>query len=407
MSHADDKSGISRRAALVGAAGGVLAGVAGSSSAIAREVPGSTRVIPFHGEHQAGIVTPQQEAMYAAAFDVTATRRTELRDLLRAWSAAAARMTEGLPSASLSNAPGRPPEDSGEALGLLPAALTVTFGFGPTLFLARGHDRFGLASAKPGDLAQISPMPGDALEPALSGGDLFVQACADDPQVCFHALRTLIRIGEGAAEVRWRQFGFGRTARTSRGQQTPRNLQGFKDGTDNILQEDRVALDRYVWLGAGDSPSWTQGGTYVVTRRIRMAIEDWDRTWLGDQERAIGRHKLSGAPFGGRHEHDPVHLRKLPFASHVRLAHPDTNGGVRILRRGYSFSDGIDARSGQLDAGLFFISYQRDVGQFDLIQQRLAAEDRLNEYITHVGSAVFVCPPGARQGGYVGETLFG
>jgi deferrochelatase/peroxidase EfeB len=364
-------------------------------------------VVPFYAEHQAGITTPQQEVMYAAAFDVTAGRRSELRDLLRAWSAAAARMTEGLPSASLSNRASRPPEDSGEALGLSPARLTVTFGFGPTLFLVRGNDRFGLATSKPSALAQVSPMPGDALDPALSGGDLFVQACADDLQVCFHALRTLIRIGEGAVKVRWRQLGFGRTARTSRGQQTPRNLQGFKDGTDNILLEDRAALDKFVWLGAPDLPAWARGGTYVVTRRIRMAIEAWDRTSLGEQERTIGRHKLSGAPFGGRHEHDPVHLTKLPSGSHVSVSHPDSNNGVRILRRGFSFSDGVDARSGQLDAGLFFICYQRDPGQFDLIQERLAAEDRLNPFISHVGSAVFLCPPGASRGGYVGETLLG
>lgn len=409
MDDTDDTSGISRRAALAGAAGGVLAGLAAPAPApaSARQAAGSGRVVPFYGEHQAGIVTPQQEFMYAAAFDVTATSRGELRDLLRAWSAAAARMTAGLPSARLSHRPGRPPEDSGEALGLGPAALTVTFGFGPSLFLAHGSDRFGLAAVKPSALAQVSPMPGDALDPPLSGGDLFVQACAEDPQVCFHALRTLIRVAEGAAQVRWRQFGFGRTARTSRGQQTPRNLQGFKDGTDNILLEDRAALVRFVWLGAADPPAWTRGGTYVVTRRIRMAIEPWDRSSLADQEQTIGRRKLSGAPFGGRSEHDPVHVGRLPFGSHVRLSHPDSNQGVRILRRGYSFSDGIDAGSGQLDAGLFFISYQRDPGQFDLIQQRLAAEDRLNAFITHVGSAVFLCPPGARPGGYVGETLLG
>jgi deferrochelatase/peroxidase EfeB len=402
-----DNSGISRRAALAGAAGGLLGGLAATSPPAVARAGAGAGVVGFYGEHQAGIVTPQQEMLCAAAFDVTTTRRDELRDLLRAWSAAAARMADGLPAAHLSNRPGRPPEDSGEALGLPPASLTITFGLGPTLFVEHGKDRFGLAASRPPALAQIQPMPGDALSPALSGGDLFVQACADDLQVCFHVLRTLIRIGEGAVEVRWRQLGFGRTARTSRGQQTPRNLQGFKDGTDNIVLEDRAALDRYVWVGATDSPNWARGGTYVVTRRIRMAIEEWDRSSLADQEHTIGRHKLSGAPFGGRREHDPVHLDRLPFGSHVRLSHPESNNGVRILRRGYSFSDGVDARSGQLDAGLFFISYQRDPGHFDLIQQRLAAEDMLNPFISHVGSAVFLCPPGAREGGYVGETLLG
>ncbi|HEY1590619.1 MAG TPA: iron uptake transporter deferrochelatase/peroxidase subunit [Solirubrobacteraceae bacterium] len=407
MDRTGDSSGISRRSALAGAAGGLLAGLAPSMPAAARAASPGAGAVPFHGRHQAGIVTAQPEALSAAAFDVTAADHGELRDLLRAWSAAAARMAEGLPSAPLSDRPERPPEDSGEALGLGPSSLTVTFGFGPTLFVKDGHDRFGLTSSKPRALAQIPPMTGDALLPAISGGDLFVQACSDDPQVSFHALRTLIRIAEGAARVRWRQFGFGRTARTSAGQQTPRNLQGFKDGTDNILLQDSDSLDRFVWLGSHDAPRWARGGTYVVTRRIRMLIEPWDRTSLTEQEQTIGRHKVSGAPFGGRHEHDPIHLARLPRGSHVRLSHPDSNGGAEILRRGYSFSEGTDASSGQLDAGLFFISFQRDPKQFSRIQSRLAAQDRLNRFITHVGSAVFLCPPGARPGGYVGETLLG
>jgi deferrochelatase/peroxidase EfeB len=402
-----DNSGISRRSALAGAAGGLLAGLVPSLPAAAQAAGAGAGAVPFYGPHQAGIVTPQQEALYAAAFDVTATRVRELRDLMRAWSGAAARMTEGLTSAKLSNRQVDPPEDSGEALGLPPSSLTVTFGFGPSLFVKHGHDRFGLAGSKPAALVQVPSMPGDALSPALSGGDLFVQACSDDPQVSFHAVRTLIRIAEGAAKVRWRQFGFGRTARTSAGQPTPRNLQGFKDGTDNILLEDHDALNRFVWLGPNTSPSWARGGTYVVTRRIRMLIEAWDRTALADQERTIGRHKLSGAPFVGRHEHDRIHLGRLPPGSHVRLSHPDSNGGAEILRRGYSFSDGTDASTGQLDAGLFFISFQRDPEQFSRIQGMLAAQDRLNSFITHVGSAVFLCPPGARPGGYVGQTLLG
>jgi deferrochelatase/peroxidase EfeB len=379
----------------------MIAGMAGAATpASAASRRGDS--VPFYGSHQAGITTPQQEGTYAAAFDLAIGGRAELRDLLRAWSQAAARMTRGLPSVPLSDRPHSPPEDSGEALSLPPARLTITFGFGPTLFVKHGHDRFGLAASRPRALAQIPRMPGDALEAQLIGGDLFVQACSDDTQVSFHALRTLIRLAEGAAVVRWRQLGFGRTARTSRSQQTPRNLQGFKDGTDNILLEDTAALRRYVWI---DSPSWVRGGTYVVVRRIRMLLEEWDRASLSDQERTIGRRKLSGAPFGAHHEHDPVRLRKLPLDSHVRLSHPDANQGIRILRRGYSFSDGIDARSGQLDAGLLFISFQRDPDQFTTIQNQLAAGDRLNEFVRHVGSAVFVCPPGARPGGYVGETL--
>ena len=66
-----------------------------------------------------------------------------------------------------------------------------------------------------------------------------------------------------------------------------------------------------------------------------------------------------------------------------------------------------DTSLGQLDAGLFFISYQDDPAGFVALQRRLAASDALNEYIKHMGSALFACPPGVRPGGYVGETLLG
>ena len=90
----------------------------------------------------------------------------------------------------------------------------------------------------------------------------------------------------------------------------------------------------------------------------------------------------------------------------MRLAAPSSNDGAALLRRGYSFTDGLDDRLGQLDAGLFFLSFQRDPEAFVRVQRRLGAADRLNEYIKHVGSGVWAIPPGVRRGGYVGEGLF-
>ena len=359
------------------------------------------RLVPFHGERQAGIATPAQDRLHFAAFDVVTERRSEVRDVLRAWSEAAALMCAGKPVGGNAHPPA-PPIDTGEALGLPAARLTVTFGFGPGLF-----DRFGLDSHRPAALTDLPPFPGDDLDPARSGGDLAVQACADDPQVTFHAVRNLARIGRGAVVMRWSQLGFGRTSSTSRGQETPRNLMGFKDGTNNLKLEDRSALDEHVWVGRGSQPAWLRGGTYMVTRRIRMLIEAWDRASLDDQERTIGRRKESGAPFGGRGEFDPVELRRTPVDAHIRLAAPAQNGGRRILRRGYSFTDGMDEELGELDAGLFFVSFQNDPAAFVELQRRLAHFDALGEYIKHTGSALFACPPGARSGGYVGDTLLG
>ncbi|BBL78631.1 hypothetical protein RxyAA322_04850 [Rubrobacter xylanophilus] len=416
--------GMSRRELLraVGAAGAGFAlgagGTALSTGTLAarprREIRDGARDqrVPFYGVHQAGIATPQQEHLHFAAFDLTTKSLEDVRELMRAWTEAGARMCAGEPAGEENTSPFMPPEDTGEALGLRPARLTLTFGFGPTLFEKAGEDRFGIKDSRPEALVEIPPMPGDALEEDSCGGDLGVQACADDPQVAFHAVRNLARIARGTAVMRWSQLGFGRTASTSREQSTPRNLMGFKDGTANIKAEDEELMRRYVWVARGDGPAWMENGTYLVARRIRMFIEVWDRVPLTEQERSIGRHKYSGAPIGAEHEFDPVDLEArdengdplIPENSHVRLARE--NEEQRILRRGYSFTDGMDRERGQLDAGLFFICFQRDPRrQFIPLQRRLARNDLLNEYIRHTGSAIFACPPGAHRGGYVGQIL--
>lgn len=370
-----------------------------------------TGSVPFYGEHQAGIDTPAQDRLHFAAFDLLSEDRTELLEMLRDWSTAAAEMTAGDLIGDVNNMELAPPDDTGETVGLLPSSLTVTFGFGPSLFEKRG---LGLAAKRPAALRQIPPLPADELDELESGGDICVQACSDDPQVAFHAIRNLARIGRGTVAMRWSQLGFGRTATTSRSQDTPRNLMGMKDGTANIRAEDTEAMNRFVWVG-DEGPAWMRGGSYLVTRRIRMLLEVWDRSSLEDQEQTIGRHKYSGAPLGGSDEFDSLDLEAetngrptIPVDAHVRLASAQVNDGERILRRGYSFTDGVDERLGELEAGLFFIAFQRDPEkQFVAIQRRLGSSDALNEYIKHVGSAVFAVPPGARRGSYVGETLLG
>ena len=385
-------------------AGGYLLGQ--ESAEASAEGTGS---VAFYGEHQAGIATPAQDRLHFAAFDLVDEDRGALRELMREWTVAAAEMTAGEMVGHVNDVPLAPPDDTGETVGLLPSSLTVTFGFGPSLFEKRG---LGLAAKRPAALQPLPPLPGDELDPGESGGDICVQACSDDPQVAFHAVRNLARIGRGTVVMRWSQLGFGRTSSTSRSQDTPRNLMGMKDGTANIRAEDGEAMERFVWVG-GEGPAWVRGGSYLVTRRIRMLLEVWDRASLRDQERTIGREKYSGAPLGGSDEFEPLPLEAkqnghplIPADSHVRLASASENDGVRILRRGYSFTDGVDESLGELEAGLFFICFQRDPAkQFVAIQRRLGSIDALNEYIKHVGSAIFAVPPGTTPGGDIGEAL--
>jgi deferrochelatase/peroxidase EfeB len=403
--------GTSRRRFLGGAlgtAGALAAGGAGFGAARASEpdhsaASSTSAAVPFYGAHQAGIATPAQDRLAFAAFTVTTTDRQELATMLGTWAAAAAQMTKGLEIGAVERSPEAPPIDTGEAVGLGASRLTVTVGFGPSLF----DDRFGLAGKRPAALADIPALPGDALQAQLSGGDIGVQACADDPTVAFHVIRNFARLARGTAVMKWSQLGFGRTSSTSRSQQTERNLLGFKDGTNNIKNQDRTDFDDQVWVGAETDQSWMTGGSYLVSRRIRMSIESWDTDRLSDQENVFGRYKTSGAPLTGKHEFDTVDLDAvrhgtplIPVNAHIRLAAPSTNGGHKLLRRGYSFTDGIDPQTGLLDAGLFFIAFQKDPRtQFVPIQRKLGSHDALNEYIQHTSSALFAVTPGLREAG--------
>ena len=371
--------------------------------------------VPFFGAHQAGIATAAQDYLYFAAFDLTSVAVDDLRDLLEQWSAAAQRLSAGEPYEPHAGEGSQSPADTGEAMGLGAARLTITIGFGPRLFGSSGSRFVGLAELKPRELEPLPAFQGESLDPAISGGDLCVQACADDPQVAFHAVHVLARTASSAATLRWTQQGFGRTSSTSRSQPTPRNLMGFKDGTENIRAEDTQAMNDSVWVDSTDGPGWMVGGTYLIVRRIKILFDVWDTTPLEGQQRVIGREKLSGAPLGGRSEYDAVDLQTInssgepliPASAHVRLADPRNNDGQRILRRGYSYSAEVEPGSGQIDAGLFFISFQRSPArQFIPIQRRLAARDALNRHTLHTSSAIFACPPGAQPDGFVGQGLF-
>lgn len=375
---------------------------------------------PFYGTHQAGIVTPAQDRLHFAAFDVSSASRDDLITLLKAWTDAAARMTQGRPAGEFGPAAGpydSPPDDTGEAFDLPASGLTVTFGFGESLFTdAAGKSRFGLGDRRPAALVALPHFRGDALQPQRSDGDLCVQACADDPQVAVHAIRNLSRIAFGTAPLRWSQLGFGRTSSTSTSQATPRNLFGFKDGTANLKAEQAALVDDHVWVQDSDDPAaaWLHGGSYLVARRINMTIEIWDRQALREQERVIGRTKGDGAPLSGGTEFSLPNFDLkgagdqplIDVDSHVRIAHPTQNKGTQILRRGYNFADGNNDL-GRLDAGLFFITFVRNpVTQYVPLQSRLSRLDAMQEYVQHTGSGLFAVPPGVAPGEFVGQRLF-
>lgn len=417
-----DASHLSRRGLFASAAGGLAVGaLAGIGGTLGAQTLGAQALgaptdpdadalasHPFYsGVHQAGIRTEPQRYCVYMTFDISAGTASELQALLARWSAAIAQLMKGDPIGQVASTRANAvPADTGEALDLGPSGLTVTLGLGPGVFT----DRFGLARRKPSALTPLPALPSDQLDPALTGGDLSLQACANDPQVAYHAIRDLARMARDTVTTRWTVMGFGR-ASAGPHQKTPRNLMGFKDGTRNITSDADYA--KHVWLNDRDH-AWMRGGTYQVARKIQMDIEIWDADHIGDQQTVFGRTKLDGSPLSGGSEHTTPDFDarnasgelRISDTSHIALAAHENNGGIKILRRSYNYTDGIN-QFGQMDAGLMFIAYMNDPANFVALQKKLGAVDRLGEYIAHIGSAVFAVPRAPKVGHYIGEELFG
>ena len=389
-----DRREFLKKAGIGGA--GLALGLSGASAFFANKEQGSKNIadgqeeISFYGKHQAGITTPMQKNIYFVVLDLRTTDKNELIQLFKDWTDYSQKLVNGeLVKKDGSNAL-LPPSDTGETVGLNPYRLTLTFGISAS-FLTK----LGLEKKRPKLFRDLPAFPKEQLRDQYTGGDIVIQACADDEQVAFHAVRNLIRKGRNKVTMKWSQSGF---AAIGDRMETPRNLFGFKDGTANVTTE--KDFDKVVWA---DSNDWMKNGSYMAVRRIIMHLETWDRTNLQEQENTFGRYKESGAPFGKKDEFDEVDLSLLPVDSHVRLA---KEVDLPILRRSYSYSDGIDPKTGQFDAGLLFIAFQKDPDRFVKIQTNLGADDKMNEYVTHIGSGLFACFGGVKEGGYIGQDLF-
>lgn len=388
----------SRRALLVGGAvagagaAAALGGALGTARANVAEDLHGGETVPFYGTHQAGIETsPQAHATLVALDLLPEVGAVELRRMMQVLTDDAARLTQGRPALA----------DSEPELAVLPARLTVTFGFGPGL-VARVDE-----ARRPDWLAPLPAFSIDQLQDRWNDGDLLLQVAADDPLTLAHALRMLLKDTRSFATVRWTQAGFRRSRGSEASGTTMRNLFGQVDGTVN-LRPGSPDMEELVWIHDG----WLAGGTSMVVRRIEMDLEGWDRLDRSGREQSVGRFLDTGAPLTGTLEHDEPDFSartKVGFPviaefSHLRRSRSD-DPAQRFLRRGYNYDDPPEA--GQIsNSGLLFLSFQADVTrQFVPIQERLAQLDLLNEWTTPIGSAVFAIPPGCQEGGFIGETL--
>ena len=382
-----------KQAGLVGA--GVAIGASGVGAILnktneAKKLDEGKNEIQFYGKHQSGISTAVQKQVYFVVLDLHSTEKSEIQKMFQEWTKYSEKLMSGeLVEGELENKL-LPPKDTGETVGLNPYNLTLTFGISPTFL-----DKLGMENKKLPEFKELPHFPRDQIKERYSGGDICIQACADDAQVAFHAVRNLIRKGRQLITMKWSQAGF---LPTGFGGGAPRNLFGFKDGTANVTDE--AGFKKVVWY---DKDNWLKNGSYLVVRKIQMHLETWDRTNLQEQENTFGRHKVSGIAFGHKNEFDKIDLSKLPEDSHVYLAKQSEK---EILRRAFSYSNGISEETGQFDAGLLFLCYQKDPQQFIDIQNNLGNVDKLNEYITHIGSGIFACFGGIEKGQYIGQKLF-
>ncbi|MBC2902851.1 iron uptake transporter deferrochelatase/peroxidase subunit [Streptomyces cupreus] len=400
-------SGISRRALLgtagatglvLGAAGGAVGYAAAPSEATPLTSLGADEVM-FHGKHQPGILQGLQARGHVLAFDLAAgVGRKEAAALLRRWSETARRLMAGEAAAS---------DDTGVARDAGPSSLTITFGFGHSFFA-----RTGLEKQRPVALDPLPDFSSDHLDKARSNGDLWVQIGANDALVAFHALRAIQKDAGSAARVRWQMNGFNRSPGATAHPMTARNLMGQIDGTRNPKPTESD-FDRRIFVPSSGEPSWMANGSYAVVRRIRMLLDDWERLSGKEQEDVIGRRKADGAPLSGGTETTGMDLEKtdaegslvVPINAHARISRPDQNGGAAMLRRPFSYHDGIDA-DGTPDAGLLFICWQADpLRGFVTVQRKLDRGDALSKFIRHEASGLFAVPGGAAEGEYVGQAL--
>lgn len=411
----------------LGASGGALAALAGGLVPAVAAEAGPTEAgnvtdapitgghddrVPYHGVHQAGIVTPRPEFGMIATFDVIASEPADLVRLFQTLNERLLLVTQGWTPPKLD--PRLPPADSG-LLGpvVSPDNLTATVSVGTSLF----DDRFGLGRIKPARLQQMADFPNDALDPALCHGDLSLQFCANSADANIHALRDIIKNLPDLLVLRWKQEGYVPAVpkRQDQPPESARNFLGFRDGSANPDAANAAVMNTVVWVdeGAEGEPAWTAGGTYQAVRIIRNFVERWDRTPLGEQERIIGRRKDSGAPFDGKTEADvPDYAtdpkgKVTPLDAHIRLANPRTPASQAnlILRRPFNYSNGV-SKAGQLEQGLLFIAYQADLEKgFIAVQRRLDGEP-LEEYLKPIGGGYFFTLPGVRdEHDFIGRSM--
>jgi putative iron-dependent peroxidase len=224
--------------------------------------------------------------------------------------------------------------------------------------------------------AALHPFPGFAgrthRAPATAG-DLLFHIRAHRMDLCFELAQRLTDRLRGQARTVDEVHGFRSF--------DERDLLGFVDGTENPEGAEAVAA-----VTIGDEDAEFAGGSYVTVQKYLHDLEAWDALSVEEQERAVGRTKLSDLELPDEQK---------PANSHVALnTIVDADGEERqILRFNMPFG-----RVGAGEFGTYFIGYARDP---DVIERMLTNmfvgdppgnHDRLLDFSTAVTGTLFFVP---------------
>jgi porphyrinogen peroxidase len=244
--------------------------------------------------------------------------------------------------------------------------LSCVMGFGSEAW----DELFG--QPRPAELHPFREIHAGARHAVSTPGDLFFHIRAKYMDLCFElATQIMTRIGSAVSTVDevhgFRYFD-------------DRDLLGFVDGTENPRGGEAVNA-----VVVGDEDPGFAGGSYVITQKYVHNLEGWNALSTEQQERIIGRKKLSDIELD-----DAV----KPTSAHSALTTIVENGEEKkILRDNMPFG-----RAGQAEFGTYFIGYSRSPRTTEQMLENMfigrppGNYDRLLDFSTALTGSLFFAP---------------
>ena len=247
--------------------------------------------------------------------------------------------------------------------------LTLVVGIGDTIW-----DRL-FGSPRPAELHPFRELSGPRHTAPATAGDLLFHIRAHRLDLCFELAQRLTDRLAGSARVVDEVHGFRSF--------DDRDLLGFVDGTEN---PEGAALAAAVLIRDED-PDFA-GGSYVIVQKYVHDLSTWDALPVEEQERAIGRTKLSDLEL-------PDDVK--PSNSHVALnTIVDENGDEQqIVRMNMPFGS-----VGAGEFGTYFIGYARTPAVIEQMLTNMFVgnppgnTDRILDFSTALTGNLFFVPTG-------------